>query len=382
MNRILYITKHNPWGRGGGAKASQMYLEAFRQVFTNDIIDLCIADHIPYCNIPETFKNSENINLIAVPPRSNLSRLLSPLTGITHRYQKTAIKLLRDNIYDFCILDHSSIAGTLVKKISDKTKIITIHHNFEPDYFKDNTPNFITRTLLLPTVIKCESKAFKKSTVNIFLTKDDLNRFIDIHGTSNAKNIVTGIFETDINFIANPVPTLLLSVPTIIITGSLNNIQNTDAIRYFIHYLYPLIPLTCKIIIAGQYPNQEIINLLTDKPNITLIPNPPKMDDIIHMGNIFLSPAYTGGGIKVRVTDGLKNGLPVIAHDVSARGYEKYIENGYFKTFSNPDQFANQLSVLFKEIESEILISNEIADFYTTESSLTRAITILKQTIF
>ena len=328
-----------------------------------------------------TIRNSENIKLIEVPPRSMLSRLLSPLTGITHRYQEIAIKLLRLNTYDFCIFDHSSIAGTLVKKVSHKVKTITIHHNFEPDYFKDNTPNYIIRKLLFPSVRNCEKMAFKNSAINIFLTKDDLNQFINVYGNSNAKNVVTGLFETDLNRVATPISTLKQPVPTIVITGSLNNVQNTDAIRYFSYHLYPQIPSNYRIIISGQHPNHEIIDLLKDKPNIKLIPDPPKMDEIIHMGNIFLSPAYTGGGIKVRITDGLKNGLPVIAHIVSARGYEKYIEKGYFKTFSNPTQFADQLNLLLNEIKSETFNANEIADFYKAESSLTRAITLLKQTL-
>ena len=105
--KILYITKHNPWGRGGGATASRMYLEAFIQIFANDVIELCIANQIPYSDIPMTIRNSENIKLIEVPPRSMLSRLLSPLTGITHRYQEIAIKLLRLITYDFCIFDNS-----------------------------------------------------------------------------------------------------------------------------------------------------------------------------------------------------------------------------------------------------------------------------------
>lgn len=379
--KILYITKHNPWGRGGGATASRMYLEAFIQIFANDVIELCIANQIPYSDIPMTIRNSENIKLIEVPPRSMLSRLLSPLTGITHRYQEIAIKLLRLNTYDFCIFDHSSIAGTLVKKVSHKVKTITIHHNFEPDYFKDNTPNYIIRKLLFPSVRNCEKMAFKNSAINIFLTKDDLNQFINVYGNSNAKNVVTGLFETDLNRVATPISTLKQPVPTIVITGSLNNVQNTDAIRYFSYHLYPQIPSNYRIIISGQHPNHEIIDLLKDKPNIKLIPDPPKMDEIIHMGNIFLSPAYTGGGIKVRITDGLKNGLPVIAHIVSARGYEKYIEKGYFKTFSNPTQFADQLNLLLNEIKSETFNANEIADFYKAESSLTRAITLLKQTL-
>ncbi|MCM1140953.1 MAG: glycosyltransferase family 4 protein [Muribaculum sp.] len=382
MKRILYITKHNPWGKGGGSTASRMYLEAFKQLFINDIIDLCIADSISPTIIPKDFKDSDHINLIRVPSRSKFSKLISPFTGITHRYQDTAIKLLHSNSYDFCIFDHSSIAGTLITETPNKVKTITIHHNYEPDYFRANTTNCIVRKILIKSVIKSEREAFKNSFINIFLTSEDLNQFNDIYGKTCANNIVTGLFETNPNQKLNPVPTLQLPYPTIVITGSLNNVQNTDAIRYFINNLYSLIPNDYKLIIAGQNPNKEIINLLKDKHNIELIPNPPKMDDIIHLGNIYISPAYTGGGIKVRITDGLRNGLPVIAHDVSARGYEKYIKKGYFKTFSNPAQFSEQLDLLYQEIKLGKFNSSEISSYYGTMSSLDEVLYKLKRILY
>lgn len=378
--KILYITKHNPWGRGGGASASGMYLTALNRVFENDEIDLCISDLISDSNIPENIIKNRNIHIYKAKARSFISKMISPFSGITHRFQTLGKSLLNRNKYDYCVFDHSSIGGSLMKYVPQSTKTIVIHHNYEPDYFASNCNNALFRTLLLPTVKRNEKVAYKAAYLNIFLTAEDVETFRKQYGNSLGNNIVTGLFEQN-QIESNPVKTLVRPSPTIVITGSLNNVQNTDGIKYFIDDLYPLIPDDYKIIIAGQKPNDAIINLTTGKPNIKLIANPDNMSSIVSEGNIFLSPAKSGSGIKVRITDGLKMGLPVIAHEVSARGYYGFITKGYFKSFSTPEEFSLKLKELLKAISSNEIKPEEIFAFYNDECSLEKAVSRLKQTI-
>lgn len=378
MRKVLYITKHNPWGTGGGCSASNMYFEAFRNVFAGFEIDFCIADLISDTLIPENIKADSAINLIKVKPRGIASRILSPFTGITHRYQKISSLLLKKNNYDFCVFDHSSIAGTIVRNIPKGTKSIVIHHNYEPDYFRDNTTSGIMRSLLLPQVRKCEETAFRNCDLNIFLTKEDLEQFKSVYGTHCiGDNLISGLFET-MECPIGAVGSLSQKPYTIVVTGSLNNVQNIDGIRYFINDLYPYIPAEYNVIIAGKNPEEEIQKLCAGKHNIELIANPPEMQDIILRGNMFLSPARLGGGIKVRVTDGLRAGLPVIAHSVSARGYFPYIEKGYLKIFSSPEEFRVRLQETVDNIKRGIYSSDEIATFYQQQSSMVNVVSQLK----
>lgn len=381
MRKVLYITKHNPWGTGGGCSASNMYFEAFRNVFAGFEIDFCIADSISETLIPENIKTDSAINLIMVKPRGFASRILSPFTGITHRYQEISFQLLKKNQYDFCVFDHSSIAGTIVRNIPKGTKSIVIHHNYEPAYFRDNTTNAITRNLLLPKISKCEETAFRNCDLNIFLTKEDLEQFQHVYGLNYMRNnLISGLFEIEDRSVA-AVGNLSQRPFTIVVTGSLNNVQNLDGIRYFMNDLYPYVPSEYNIIIAGKNPGEEIQQLCAGKHNIELIANPPEMKDIILRGNIFLSPARLGGGIKVRVTDGLRAGLPVIAHSVSARGYAPYIECDYLKTFSSPEEFKCRLQETVDNIEKNTYTSDEIAKFYQQQSSMTNVVSQIKKAL-
>lgn len=380
MNKILYITKHNPWGIGGGNVASKIYLYAFLQVFKDYQIDLCINGDIPVSLIPNEIKNENNIKIFRVKKRNIFSKILSPITKITHRYQDVAIELMRKNTYSYCIFDHSSIAGSLVNLFKGKTYTIVIHHNYEKDYFRDNTLNPLKRKLLSPVVEQNEQSAYINCDLNIFLTEEDLYQFFKSYGKNNKNNIVTGLFELNENY-TKCSRNLKLPIPTIVITGSLCNVQNIDGITYFIKELYPLIPSNYKIIIAGKSPDEKIINMIATKSNIELIANPKDMKVILKRGNIFLSPARLGGGIKVRITDGLKEGLPIIAHKTSARGYNQYVEKGYFKSFDTTKDFELKLSQLISEIYNDKYNAEDISKMYSQLSSFNNKVLYLKEAI-
>lgn len=369
--RILYITKHNPWSKGGGPYASYIYLIAFLSLFKDYQIDICLSSNsIP----PKEFLDNTNINIIRVPRRNTVSRIFSIFTGITHRYQKIALNLINQNVYDYCIFDHSSIAGTLVNFLHSNTKSIVIHHNFERVYYQDNSSSIIMKKLFLPHVINCEKIAYAKCDINIFLTNEDQKQFEDTYGSNQKKNIVTGIF--DVNPIQiNPHNTLVSDGSIkLAITGSLDNLQNIDSIQFFTKYLYPLIPENVSIIVAGKNPKDDIINTLQELDRVKLIANPDSIDDILNDTSILLCPARLGSGIKIRVSDGLRNGIPVIAHTTSSRGYSEFIKLGYLYSFNTPSEFANRLFELINEIKHNKILSSDIQNAYRSICSLTNVI--------
>lgn len=367
--KILYILKHDPWAIGGGAYASRMYLTAFRSLFQEAEIDVLICDNC-MSHQPEEWKNK--CNFISVPPRSRFSLYMFPFTGIMHRHQNAAKRLLKKKKYDYCIFDHNHIAGSLVDYVPNYTKTIVIHHNVEQNYFRDNNTSFISKHIFIPYVIKWEKKAYQNCNYNIFLTKEDMFEFKKLYGVNNCKNRVIGIFDVlPLRSIPN---TTNISSPTIVISGSLDNYQNLDGIRYFINELYPHIPGYVKIIISGKNPNEEIISLVSDKKNISLIPNPVNMNKVIQMGNIYICATRLGSGIKVRIADGLRNGLPVIAHQVSARGYSDYVEKGVFYPFSTPEEFDYAINHVIKKYYDEKWNRQEIITMYQCLGSLSAGI--------
>ena len=374
--RVLYILKHDPWGIGGGGYASLMYLTVFRELFLSYHMDVLICDN---CMAHQPVDWKDKCYFIPVPPRGQVFRCFSILTGIMHRYQKPAIEMLRSNDYEYCIFDHNQIAGTLVNYVKPSTKSIVIHHNVEQNYFADNNTSVLLKTLILPQVKRCERVAYKNCDYNIFLTDEDKLEFRLLYGDTKGSCATVGLFDIKAeksNLCANPV-----KEPSVVISGSLCNVQNVDGINYFVSELYPLIPSEVPVIISGKNPQPSVIDALKILPNVILVANPENMNDIIRKASIYVCPTRLGSGIKVRISDGLKNGLPVIAHEVSARGYGEYIKKGYLFPFSNPEEFKKALSFVVERQKNGYWDSANIKELYFSNNSLAAGCKRLKEFI-
>jgi hypothetical protein len=357
--KILFITKHNPFGIGGGSFASLAYLKAFSEISSGNI-DVCLAN---------TVKVSYEINhqhIYHVKERSFINRLLSVFSGEMHRYS-LYVKRLLINIhnYDYCVFDHSSIAGTLVDYVNKLgITTITIHHNYEPDYFKSSTSNYIIKQLFLPIVRRQEKRAYLNSKINFFLTSDDFIRFNKEYGNNNVINKVIGCFECSIGT-GNHHISLQKYVhksPIFIISGSLLSNQNIITIKHFFEKYYPLLPKESTLIITGKQPTIEIERLCARYTNVELIPDPINMLDIIKKADIYICPIEIGGGLKLRIMDGLKCGLPVLAHRKAARGYEMFFDKEWFRIYDDVTSFFTAMDSLIKTVYTND--SNKIIEDY------------------
>lgn len=377
--KLLYITNQDPNGIGGGCYASHAYLKAFSSIFSGNI-DLCISD---------TCKEQDpqiKINKIyRVPQRNIFRKLLSPFTGELHRFTHCVKNLIKKNDYNYCVFDHNKLAGTLIKDITHRgIKVITIHHNYEPEYFLDNTRNLVIRKLILHHVIQSEKMAYIHSHYNLFLTQSDQEKFRQVYGPCMGQSSILGVFEYEHydTQISKPNNNKTL---TIAITGSMDNEQGVDGIKYFLNDLYPYAPSNSKIVIAGKNPTDEIKKLCALFHNVTLIPNPPSMDDIINNSHLYICPTRLGGGLKLRIMDGLKKGLPVITHSCSSRGYDYFWDSSFFKIFSSPEQFSqsiNEISTLIKhDGDYRYKIIEDYQKIFSYEAGVKRLHKILNQEI-
>lgn len=369
--KILFINKDNPFGVGGGDFATHAFLLALSELCNGDV-DVYIRDGV-------TIDNTIKANYIIVPERHIFSRIKSLFTGHLHR-NVNAVKerLAEENRYDYCVFNNSRTSTGLIKQVRTLgIKVITLHHNVEPEFVYDNTPNRIHRTLLMYLVKKAENKAWKLSDYNLFLTNQDLQAFQKLYGKNDATNGVVGTFEY------NPMPELRLkeSDPqhlTFAITGSLCLQQGIDGIKYFFEELYQFLPDGSKVIISGRQPTEEIKALCNRYDNVQLVPDPDDMNEIINMADVYLCPTRLGGGLKLRVMDGLRHGIPVIAHSCSARGYDELVGSDCLSVFNNKEEFAFELQNIVKKIQNGTIQRNIIQQRYEEVFSYQAGLSRLK----
>lgn len=354
--------RHNPWGIGGGCYACRCYLDAFITVFADAQFDVCVCEeYLPKMDLKKMYPN---VDFIPVKERSLLDKLLVPFTKIMHRHKKIACTLLKEKTYNLCIFDDNGIAGTLVldaKKYGCRT--VVINHNCELEYFRDNLTG-VKKRLLLPIVRYNENLSYKKCDYNIFLTKEDHDLFHTIYGETMAKNIVLGCFlHKDELFSIDDRVCFHSNNLSLVISGTIGNIQNLDGIMFFLDELYPKVPQNMEIVITGKNAPSHLREKIKKYKNVRLIENPKELLSIVNECDIFVCPTKLGGGMKLRLIDGLRCGLPVIAHKVSARGYSDFEEKGFLYSFETPEQFQEMLFYVIQQIENKQITRESIIDF-------------------
>jgi len=93
----------------------------------------------------------------------------------------------------------------------------------------------------------------------------------------------------------------------------------------------------------------------------------------------YICATALGGGLKLRVMDGLSAGLPVICHEVSARGYEAFAQKGLLLVYNDRDSFQKQLEILKTKSFDKKLTVDLYEQLFSFEEGKQRLVGLLKR---
>jgi hypothetical protein len=343
--RVLFITRNDPSIRRGGSLATRAFIMGFSYLYPGKV-DLIIADSckMDHFNLP--------VNFYLAPSRNIFSRYLSILTGSLHRFKVYVSNFLaqKNARYFMCVFDNSLIAGDMVDYVNSLgIKTITIHHNYEKEYHLDNKSVESFKGIFPNYVIRNERNAYLKSSLNLFLTTQDKDTLLKVYGQPRGDTKVIGVYEPE-NRNLNIRSKQSINDIIMVISGTMSSFQTINGISDFYKKYYALAKTICpnlKIIFTGQNPHMRLIRMVNNEQGIMqMIPNPKEIDLVVNQGNIYLCPTNIGGGLKLRLMDGLKAGLPILVHAVSARGYDVFFDKPWFQVYKDEESFRAGLTLL------------------------------------
>ena len=130
--KALFILQNDMSLKNGGSICSKLYLDLF-----NDICDDL------YVMLPKQNKYAwdfSDYKLLEIPQRSKLNKIISIFTGSPHRVYPYIynFKNIIEQV-DFIVLSSSILGYGILDFMHQLNKpTICIHHNYEPDFHKDN----------------------------------------------------------------------------------------------------------------------------------------------------------------------------------------------------------------------------------------------------
>lgn len=365
--KVLFITHHKLNENKGGSNGSKGSLHCFATLFDN------LAVLSPAFEGPVSPYIPSGVKLYHPnDTRSNLRKLVDMYRGVISPLYYAVRQHLKTHRYDIIVVDHSFSGAGLINDLKKTgAKIITIHHNVERDYLRDNSkerPVFYRYPFLYFSK-KAERDCLKNSDINLTVTEHDASVFRlwypDAHvynwGNFEYLSIVDKSFEERQRRL------------TFVITGSLCFSQSIVPISLFINKYWPLVHQVyqdAKLLIAGRNPSKELQQICSTDKGILLIPNPEDIESVVQQADYYICPISEGSGRKLRILDGLRQGLPILCHDVSVSGYESIKDNHFLFSYHDEESFIESL----RKITTTPISPDKVYQAYRKEFSLSTGI--------
>lgn len=374
--KVLFVAAVNPFIFGGGSQGQHCFLDATLDIFGRKNVDVMLAEESV---IPKEYGD---INCIFIPRRSKVQRIVQYFEGYLSRFTKPLIKYMKQhsNEYSHCIVNVSQTGGKAIPIINKlNVKTVVIFANYEVEYHKDNKTIESLYGHFLAGIKYVERISYKYANLCLFHSNQDVELFKKAYGETKGICQVLGAY----NIKASEKNVDLYGVNKdvdLAISGSLVNYQTTVGIEDF-HYNYldvakSVIP-DLKVLLTGRNPSKGVQDIVNNNPDIyTIVPNPQNIFPVVQRGKIYVCPTCIGGGMKIRAMDGLRCGMPILSHAVSARGYDYYYDKPYYKIYHDKESFKQGLIDLLEFINDnpnvEELINHDYYDYFGYDKGLKR----------
>lgn len=138
---------------------------------------------------------------------------------------------------------------------------------------------------------------------------------------------------------------------SIVFAGRLDQYSNRHGMLRFMNEAWPLIRRAhpdAVIDVIGSNPPREIEALAKSDPNVRVHGFVPDVRPFFATATVAICPIWDGGGTRIKVLDGLAQGMPLVATSIGAEGIDVVPERDLLIA-DTPEQFAAQISRVFTE---------------------------------
>ncbi|WP_227357157.1 glycosyltransferase family 4 protein [Haladaptatus salinisoli] len=110
--------------------------------------------------------------------------------------------------------------------------------------------------------------------------------------------------------------------PVIVYTGSMSYKPNIDAVRWFVHDIFPRVRERhpeATFFVVGKDPDPTVCEL-SDRPGVTVTGRVEHIEPYIAGADVAVVPLRQGGGMKIKLLEALAAAQPVVTTSVGIRG--------------------------------------------------------------
>jgi polysaccharide biosynthesis protein PslH len=277
----------------------------------------------------------------------------SPLTVTIYRsaeLRKQVRELVQREKIEAAHFDAISLADYL-EDVGDVPTVMT-HHGAESFMIRrriDNEKNLGRKMffwLEWQMLRRYEARMCPRFSMNVVMSKLDQDILARIAPDARYTVVSNGV---DIDFFARADGQRRPN--SIVFAGRLDQYSNRHGMLRFMNEAWPAIKRRhsdAVIDIIGSNPPKEIEALAKKDPNVRVHGFVPDVRPYFTNASVAICPIWDGGGTRIKVLDGLAQGMPLVATSIGAEGIDVVPERDLLIA-DTPEQFAHQISRIFTD---------------------------------
>lgn len=153
--------------------------------------------------------------------------------------------------------------------------------------------------------------------------------------------------------------------PTIVFSGTLDYRPNVDAVRWFVHEVFPLIrqqlPQT-QLVVVGRRPTAEL-QALHDAGVIVLTGEVADTRPYLCGAQVYVVPMRIGGGVRLKVLEAMALGMPIVSTALGIAGID-HMPAGTCVVADTPSAMAQAVVATLTQSASDALRRQFVTTHY------------------
>jgi len=219
--------------------------------------------------------------------------------------------------------------------------------------------------MLNPFVIKSEKYIFNNSNAKVFCHSVKDQKLLE--STYSVQPQVTSLYYD--KFVKETFPLCVGNY--FVLFANWKRSDNSNGLRWFLHYVFPYLDNDVKIKIIGPGLSIKLLQGIKKYQNLDYLGFIENPYQIISNAKALISPLFTGAGIKVKVMESLACGTHVIGTKISFEGIPEIFDKYMIHTENQKEFIAkiNNINIQLsdkedlKEIFLESNMKNKIKAF-------------------
>lgn len=322
----MFITFTSIAGLNGGSLENKKYYYALKNYSERSNCEfetICLDDEIMSEKLPRLEKSM----------RYDVQARMQGHSSFLYPYWRKHKKSILEFKPDVVVLARTRL-GFIAKDIKAKLPnciVITNVENIEVDYIegyfagRNSLLHRMAKWLEKRVVSRDEAKSFAYSDWMNFLTLRDKERAEGLYGVTSGSILPICLENKGIDSVK-----ACSRKRKLLFLGSLGYASNIEAIRWFIEKVWVEFDLhdTFELVIGGSGASSDTELYFEATKGCNYIGRYDSAESVIESGAVMLAPIKHGAGMKVKVAEAIRLGVPIVATEESLMGYNELNDFG------------------------------------------------------